>query len=248
MSDILIEACVTSVQSAINAQQGGALRVELCDNIIEGGTTPSYGTIQQARAELSIGLFVMIRPRGGDFCYSDLEFEIMKQDVIAAKELGADGVVAGILLPDGNIDTGRMMLLRDLAGDMGFTCHRAFDMTLDKFRALEELIFLGIDRILTSGGKNKAPDGKEMIRRFVDLAKERIVIMPGSGINEETIIDVRDHTGAKEFHVTGRSLYSGKMVFHNPDISMGDNKDVPEYDQWITDPTRIKKIVELASS
>ena len=248
MPDMLIEACVTSVQSAINAREGGALRVELCDNLIEGGTTPGPGTIKLARERLSIGLFVMIRPRGGDFCYSDLEFEIMKEDILAAKKLGADGVVSGILLPDGHIDIERMGKLKELAGDMGFTCHRAFDMTADKFRALEELIDLDFDRILTSGGKNKAPEGKGLIRRLIDLANGRIVIMPGSGINEETIVEVRDHTGAKEFHVTGRSLYPGKMVFRNPDISMGDNKDVPEYDQWITDPERIRQIVKLANS
>jgi copper homeostasis protein len=204
--------------------------------------------IKVARKNISIDLFVMIRPRGGDFCYSELEFEIMKEDVLAAKELGADGVVAGILLPDGNIDVERMRILRTLAGDMRFTCHRAFDMTLDKFRALEELVRIGIDRILTSGGKNKAPEGKDMIKRLNDVAIGRIVIMPGSGINEKTIIDVRDYTGATEFHVTGRSLYPGKMIYRNPDISMGDNKDVPEYDQWITDPERIKRIVELANS
>lgn len=248
MPDMLIEACVTSVQSAINAREGGALRVELCDNLIEGGTTPGPGTIKLARERLSIGLFVMIRPRGGDFCYSDLEFEIMKEDILAAKKLGADGVVSGILLPDGHIDIERMGVLKELAGDMEFTCHRAFDMTADKFKAMEAMIELGFDRILTSGGKNKAPEGKDLIRRLIVLANGRIVIMPGSGINEETIVDVRDHTGAKEYHVTGRNLYPGKMIYRNPDISMGDNKDVPEYDQWITDPNRIKKIVELANS
>lgn len=248
MPDMLIEACVTSVQSAINAREGGALRVELCDNLIEGGTTPGPGTIKLARERLSIGLFVMIRPRGGDFCYSDLEFEIMKEDILAAKKLGADGVVSGILLPDGHIDIERMGVLKELAGDMEFTCHRAFDMTADKFKAMEAMIKLGFDRILTSGGKNKAPEGKDLIRRLIDLANGRIVIMPGSGINEETIVDVRDHTGAKEFHVTGRSLYPGKMVFRNPDISMGDNNQVPEYEQWITDPERIKQIVKLANS
>ena len=248
MPNILIEACVTSVLSAINAEKGGALRVELCDNLIEGGTTPSRGTIALARKNLSIGLFVMIRPRGGDFFYSDLEFEIMKEDVKAARELGADGVVAGILLPDGKIDADRMAILNDLAGKMGFTCHRAFDMSVDKFNALEDLIGIGADRILSSGGSNKAPEGKELIRQLIEKANGRIMIMPGSGVNEETIVNLRDHTGAKEFHVTGRSLYPGGMIFRNPDVSMGDNITVPEYDQWITDPERIKKIVELANS
>ncbi|RLD80467.1 MAG: copper homeostasis protein CutC [Bacteroidetes bacterium] len=248
MPNILIEACVTSVLSAINAEKGGARRVELCDNLIEGGTTPSRGTIALARKNLSIGLFVMIRPRGGDFCYSDLEFEIMKEDVKAARELGADGVVAGILLPDGKIDAERMAILIDLAGEMGFTCHRAFDMSVDIYNALEDLIGIGVDRILSSGGKNKAPEGKELIRQLIEKANGRILIMPGSGVNEETIVSLRDHTGAKEFHVTGRSLYPGEMIFRNPDVSMGDNITVPEYDQWITDPERINKIVELANS
>ena len=248
MPNILIEVCVTSVLSAINAEKGGARRVELCDNLIEGGTTPSMGTIALARKNLSIGLFVMIRPRGGDFCYSDLEFEIMKEDVKAARELGADGVVAGILLPDGKIDADRMGILKNLAGEMEFTCHRAFDMSVDKFAAMEDLIGIGMDRILSSGGKNKAPDGNELIRQLIEKADGRIMIMPGSGVNEETIENLRDHTGATEFHVTGRSLYPGEMIFRNPDVSMGDNITVPEYDQWITDPERISKIVELANS
>jgi len=131
---------------------------------------------------------------------------------------------------------------------MKFTCHRAFDMTIDKFKALEDLIGIGVDRILTSGGKNKAPDGKDLIRELIDIANGRIHIMPGSGVNEETIVDLRDRTGATEFHVTGRSLYPGIMEFRNPEVSMGDNVTVPEYDQWITDPERIRKIVELANS
>ncbi len=247
MSKILIEACVTSAQSAINAEKGGALRVELVDNLIEGGTTPGAGTIKLAREKLSIGLFIMIRPRGGDFCYSDLEFEIMKEDVKAARELGADGVVAGILLPGGNIDLQRMAILREIAGDMGFTCHRAFDMTVDKYKALEDLIDLGVDRILTSGGKNKAPEGVGLISDLIEKADGRITIMPGSGVNEETIINVKRETGATEFHVTGFSLYPGNMTFRNPEVSMGDNVTVPEYDQWLTDPDRIRKIVELAN-
>ncbi|MBE9484938.1 MAG: copper homeostasis protein CutC [Bacteroidetes bacterium] len=247
MPDILIEACVTSVQSAINAQAGGAGRVELCDNLVEGGTTPSPGAIKLAREKLTIGLFVMIRPRGGDFCYSDLEFEIMKEDVKAAKAIGADGIVAGILLPDGSIDVGRMAELKELSGEMRFTCHRAFDMTVDKFRALEDLIGVGVDRILTSGGKNKAPEGSELIREVIEKADGRIMVMPGSGVNEETIINVKRETGATEFHVTGFSLYPGNMTFRNPEVSMGDNVTVPEYDQWLTDPDRIRKIVELAN-
>ncbi|MEN8224775.1 MAG: copper homeostasis protein CutC [Bacteroidota bacterium] len=248
MSGILIEVCVTSAQSALNAEKGGAKRVELVDNLIEGGTTPSAGTIASLRHRLNIGLYVMIRPRGGDFCYSDLEFEIMKEDVKMAGLMGADGVVAGILMPDGNIDVKRMGTLRNLAGNMGFTCHRAFDMTVNKFKALEELIDLDVERVLTSGGKNKAPEGKELIKDLIDKAAGRIIIMPGSGVNEDSILNVKNHTGAYEFHVTGRSLFPGKMKFRNPEVSMGDNISVPEYDQWMTDPERIRKIVELANN
>lgn len=248
MPEILIEACVTSAMSAVNAQKGGALRVELCDNLIEGGTTPSVGMIVRTRDLISIDLFVMIRPRGGDFCYSDDEFEIMKEDVISLTRLGVNGIVTGILNPDGSIDVKRMAELRSLAGGMGFTCHRAFDMSRDKFKALEDIIRIGADRILTSGGQNKAPDGTALIREMIIQADGRIIIMPGSGVNEDSISALRESTGASEFHVTGRSLYPGKMKYKNPDVSMGDNVTVPEYDQWITDPERIRKIVKLANS
>jgi copper homeostasis protein len=149
--DMILEACVNSAISAIEAQKGGADRVELCENLHDGGTTPSAGSIILARKHLHTGLFVMIRPRGGDFLYSSDEFEIMKSDIRMAKELGADGVVFGILLPGGTIDVERMKILSDLARPMGITCHRAFDMTADPFQAMEDLIGLGIDRILTSG-------------------------------------------------------------------------------------------------
>jgi copper homeostasis protein len=247
MSEILIEACVTSAASAMNAEKSGALRVELCENLIEGGTTPSAGMITKTREHTSIGLFVMIRPRGGDFCYSEIEFEIMKEDVKTAALLGADGVVAGILHPDGTIDVERMAELRVLSGDMEFTCHRAFDMTVDKFKALEDLISIGIDRILTSGGKNKAPEGVSLIKQLIDKANGRIIIMPGSGVNEDTVSEIRKNSGAREFHVTGRSLYPGRMKYRNPDISMGDNPLVPEFDQWVTNPDRIKRIVDMAN-
>lgn len=220
----------------------------MCDNLIEGGTTPSAGMIEVSRELISIGLFVMIRPRGGDFCYSDDEFRIMKQDVLMASKLGADGVVAGILKPNGTIDVDRMSILRELAGDMGFTCHRAFDMTVDKHQALEDIILCGADRILSSGGKNKAPEGAGLLKELVDKANGRLIIMPGSGVNEDSIAELKRISGAVEFHVTGRSLYKGEMIYKNPGVSMGDNLRVPEYEQWITDPGRIRKIVELANS
>jgi copper homeostasis protein len=247
MPDLLVEACVTSAQSALNAEIGGALRVELCDNLIEGGTTPSAGMIYRTREMIKIGLHVMIRPRGGDFCYSDDEFEIMKEDVKMAAKLGADGIVAGILLPEGKIDVERMKALKSIAGDMHFTCHRAFDMTVDKFGALEDVIRCGADRILSSGGKNKATEGIMLLKELIDSANGKIIIMPGSGVNEDTIVKIKDTTGAREFHVTGRSLQPGRMQYKNPDVSMGDNITVPEYDEWVTNPERIRKIVELVN-
>src|ERR1039457_4698355 len=146
---MLLEACVNSVVSAIEAQKGGASRVELCENMQEGGTTPSAGSILTARRNLYIDLYVMIRPRGADFLYNDLEFEIMKQDIHLAQELGADGVVFGILKSDGTIDKERMKVLVELARPMRITWHRAFDMARDPYEAMEDLISLGIDRILT---------------------------------------------------------------------------------------------------
>ena len=160
----LIEVCAAHVQSAIAAQEGGAKRVELCDNLYEGGTTPGYAAIKVTREKLNIGINVMIRPRGSDFCYSDLEFEMMKEDIKVCKELGVDGVVFGILLPDGNVDIERTNILVELAKPMSITFHRAFDVTPDPFKALEDIIDLGIDRILTAGQKNTVPDGKQLIK------------------------------------------------------------------------------------
>jgi copper homeostasis protein len=179
---MILEACVNSAISAIEAQKGGADRVELCENMMEGGCTPSAGAIQLARQHLTIRLFVMIRPRGADFCYSDEEFEIMKHDVLIARESGADGVVFGILQSDGTIDEDRMAQLSELARPMGITCHRAFDMTSDPFEAMETLISLGIDRILTSGQSDSALDGAPLIRNLIERAKGRIILMPGHGV------------------------------------------------------------------
>jgi copper homeostasis protein len=248
MEKYLIEVCAVHVSSAIAAQHGGAKRVELCDNLYEGGTTPSFAAIKTAREKLSIGLNVMIRPRGSDFCYSDLEFEIMKEDILTCKKLGADGVVFGILLPDGNIDMGRTRLIVDLARPMNITFHRAFDMTPDPFKALEEIISLGIDRILTAGQKNTVPEGLNLISRLVEKAGNRVIIMPGSGINEQNIREIRDKSGAKEFHTTGRKPFESQMKFRRDGIFMGGLKEIPEYEVGFTDMTRIKTMVELLNS
>lgn len=227
--------------SSIEAQKGGADRVELCENLHDGGTTPSSGAIGFARKNLHINLFVMIRPRGGDFLYTDEEFEIMQEDVRTAKTLGADGVVFGILLPDGTIDMERMKILADLARPMGITCHRAFDMTADPFAAMEDLIALGIDRILTSGQKPTAPEGALLIRELIHKAAGRIIIMPGSGVKEHNIVQLIADTGVTEAHIHLEKQEQSHMNFKQPSVYMG-KPDQSEFEQTITDRERIKKL------
>jgi len=241
--DYKIEICAAHIQSAIAAQEGGASRIELCDNLYEGGTTPSYAAIKLARAKLNIGLNVMIRPRGSDFCYSGDEFEIMKEDIVACKELGADGVVFGILCPDGNVDIERTQQLVEIAKPLSVTFHRAFDMTLDPFRAMEEIIGLGVDRILTAGQANTVPEGLNLLIQLAEKAGDRIIIMPGSGINEQNIAEIRDKTGLREFHLTARKPVQSLMTYRKEGIYMGGLKEIPEFEISLTDTERVKTIV-----
>ena len=246
--DIVIEACVNSVGSAIEAEKGGAGRVELCDNLYEGGTTPSAGAIQSARACLAIELNVMIRPRGGDFHYSDLELEIMKADLLVAKGLGADGVVFGILHTDGTIDVERSRELVELARPMSTTFHRAFDMTADPCAALEDLVRVGVDRVLTSGQRPSAMAGIELLARLVERAGDRIVVMPGVGIDASCIAELAAGTGAVEFHVLAQKSVQSSMVFRNDEVFMGSTPDLPEYEVFLTDADRIRAICTAVST
>jgi copper homeostasis protein len=194
---ITIEVVIDSVQSAIAAQKGGADRVELCGNLFEGGTTPSAGCIEVTRKNIQIGLFVMIRPRGGDFCYSELEFEQMQRDIELCKTLKADGVVFGILTPDGQVDKKRTAQLAALAHPLQVTFHRAFDMAKDPFQALEDIIELKkVNRILTSGLEASAYEGADLIAELIKQANNRISIMPGAGITERNITKIRNITCA----------------------------------------------------
>ncbi len=238
---MILEACVNSAISAVEAQKGGADRVELCENLHDGGTTPSAGAIRFARKNLQIGLFVMIRPRGGDFLYSDDEFEIMLEDLRMAKNLGADGVVFGMLMPDGTPDVLRMKVLADLARPMGVTCHRAFDMTSNPFQALEELISLGIDRILTSGQQPTAPLGAVLIRDLINKSAGRIIIMPGSGVKEHNVASLIEFTGAREVHVHLEKQEPGGMIFKRPGVYMG-KPEQQEFDHTLTDWKRIRDL------
>jgi copper homeostasis protein len=242
---IILEICANSVASAIAAREGGADRVELCDNLWEGGTTPSYATIFKARELLQIDVYPIIRPRGGDFLYTDLEFELMKKDILLCKEAGCDGVVIGILTADGKTDVKRTQQLVSLAWPMGVTFHRAFDMTADPFEALEDIIQAGCERILTSGQKNTAPEGAALISQLITKADDRIIIMAGAGVREHNIADLVRQTKAVEYHTTAQKIIPTKMKFHSP-ITMGDNRNA--YESKVTDADLVKKIRAVAES
>jgi copper homeostasis protein len=240
-SKLIIEVCVDSVESAMAAERGGADRVELCDNLLEGGTTPSAGAIAIARERLGIKLHVIIRPRGGDFCYSDVEFAVMRHDVALAKQLGADGVVIGILTSNGDIDIERTRELIELARPLSVTFHRAFDMSRDPDRALEELIGLGVDRILTSGQEPSVIEGLDLIAELVRLAGDRVIIMPGGG-TERNIKKVVARSGVREVHVIGTTSVESPMRFRNQRVFMGGELRPPEYTHATTDPEKISAL------
>jgi copper homeostasis protein len=242
-----LEICVDNVESAIDAQIAGAQRVELCDNLPEGGTTPGYGTIISARNNLEIGLHVIIRPRGGDFLYSGLEYDIMRRDIDICRKNRVDGIVIGILRADGSIDIERTAKLIELAHPMTVTFHRAFDMCSDPFQGLEDVIATGASRVLTSGQKDKAHEATGLIAQLIQQANERIIIMPGSGIDESNIESIAKITGAKEFHLTARKVSDSKMVFRKQGISMGSVAGIEEFSRMVADPDKIKKIVRILS-
>jgi copper homeostasis protein len=238
-----LEICVDNVESAIEAQNAGADRIELCNNLMEGGTTPGLGTICSAKNKLTIGLHVIIRPRGGDFLYSDLDFDIMRRDIESSGEYGADGVVLGMLLPDGTIDIDRTAKLIELARPMSVTFHRAYDMCKDPFKGLEDVIATGADRLLTSGQKNIVEEGVELINQLIKQARKRIIIMPGSGINSSNITHIAVATGAKEFHLTGRKVIDSEMIYRKENISMGGTSGTPEFSRKVADPDMIRSII-----
>ena len=238
-----LEVCANGYESALNAQIGGARRVEFCDNLAEGGTTPSYGQLASAKKNLSIEVWPIIRPRGGDFLYSDIEFNLMKEDIKTCKSLNCDGLVLGILNADGSIDKERCAELIELAKPLSVAFHRAFDMTNDMEKALEDLISLGIVRVLSSGGANTAIDGAGKLAKLVEQAKGRISIMPGAGINERNIAELIATTGATEFHASAKSFVTSKMAFRNTESKMGSIED--EYQYELTSIDKVKALVTI---
>jgi len=243
-----LEICIDSVESAMIAAEAGADRVELCANLFEGGTTPSSSIIEECRKVKGIELMVMVRPRGGDFCYSDTEFFLMKRDIEIIKALGADGVVFGILDKDGNIDIQRTKELVELARPMKVTFHRAFDMSNNIFKALEDVIETGCGRILTSGGEQTAIEGKVNIKDLVEEAGDRIIILAGSGVSEDNIKELVKVAKIKECHFSARALLGSEMIFRNPKINMGGVPGIPEYGLFRASKDRIIEMKENLKS
>lgn len=234
----MLEVIGFNIESCAIAQAAGAHRIELCDNPYDGGTTASYGFIKAARELLSIQLFPIIRPRGGDFFYSDAEFEIMKTDVQLCKKLGCDGVVIGMLHVDGSVDIGRCKQLVDLAYPLGVTFHRAFDRVKDPFKALDDIIAIGCERILTSGQKPTALEATELIAELIQQADNRIIIMPGSGVRSENILELAQKTGATEFHTSARISTSSKMEFINEAMQ-------EDLTAVVTNKDEVRRIIQL---
>ncbi len=244
----ILEICANSVESAVNAQKAGASRVELCAGMPEGGTTPSFGTILAARRLLdATRLHVLIRPRGGDFLYTRLEQEIMLHDIKMARQLGADGVVFGCLTAEGYVDIPLMTKLLNATDGMSVTFHRAFDVCRKPKEALEQLIDLGISRVLTSGQEPTAEKGIPLLKELVTRAKGRIVIMPGCGVGAFNIRRIAEETGAHEFHLSGRSPVEGGMIYRTTKVSMGGPVVIEDYRREVTDFRKVQAaLTELA--
>ena len=235
-SKIVLEVCAFNIQSCIIAEKVGAVRAELCDNPIEGGTTPSYGAIRQTREKISIQLYPIIRPRAGNYLYDDDEFAIIRRDIEICKQLGCDGISIGVQKLDGEIDTDRLKRIVGWAYPMGVTCNRAFDNTPDPFKALEDVITCGCERVLTSGQKSAAPDATEILAKLVKQADERIIIMPGAGVRSSNIENLIRATGATEFHTSARKTIQGALTYQNPEVL--DNGNI-----YIADEEELARIV-----
>lgn len=239
----ILEICCTSYDSAIIAQQAGANRIELCDNIFEGGTTPSIGIIRQVCSYLGIPCYILFRPRGGNFIYSDKEFEVMKEDIRYCREAGVQGIVSGILSDHCGIDVDRTTELVNLAGDMDFTFHRAFDLVVDPMKSLQEVISTGASRILTSGLKNTVGEGMSMIKQLIKWSNSEINIMAGGGLSSVNISELINETGCMEFHTTAKSWKSTAVNCNS--VSMNSLKDIPEDKIMVTSAEEINKLREI---
>jgi copper homeostasis protein len=238
VSRLVLEIAANSLGSALAAQAGGADRVELCANLGEAGTTASHGTLAAARDRLRIPIYALIRPRAGDFCYDDADIDLMLHDIEACVALGCDGVVIGALDADGNVDIPTCHALIAAAGSLGVTFHRAFDVTRDQTLALEQIMELGCERVLTSGGEPTAVDGAERISQFVAQAGARIAIMAGAGINAGNAYDVAERSHARELHASARAMRISSTRHRC------DRLTELRADWWETDAAAVRAVVE----
>ncbi|CAG5117400.1 unnamed protein product [Candidula unifasciata] len=241
-----MEVCIDSVQSAINSETGGACRVELCASLADGGTTPSLGMLKVIKQNISIPVFCMIRPRGGDFCYNDLELEVMKADILCLKQAGADGFVFGILTQDGDVDMVKCKQLLDLIRPLPATFHRAIDMSRDILQSLAAVKKLGFERVLSSGGKPTALQGVNTLKEMVKLVRNKKVLILCGGIQIDNLETILHSTGAQEFHGSARETLNSSMIFQKPDISMGSQPGC-EFISKVTSVSVVKTLISLAN-
>ncbi len=241
-----IEICVENTDGLVAAQNAGADRAELCASLVEGGLTPSYGMVREAQRVARIPFFVMVRPRGGDFLYSEIEFNSMLEDVKAFREMGVEGVVAGCLTADGRIDVARMKAIVDAARPMKVTCHRAFDMTRDHVEAIEALVEAGVDRVLTSGCHDSGVEGIAVLRESVAAAKGRIVIMGCGALDASNIAHVLDATHVDEVHFAALVWEKSGMQFRNQRIGMGGTELDREYSNQVTSEPLVRQVIAAA--
>ena len=239
----VLEVCVDSVESAVTAQKAGADRLEICANLLIGGTTPGVSQFQQIRKKCGIPLHVLIRPRFGDFLYTDSEYQMLEEDTRMFRELGADGIVTGCLKADGSLDCNRMEQLRACAGELTLTLHRAFDVCRDPYQALEEAVSLGIDIILTSGQAPDCRKGKEILAKLIAQAGERIEILAGGGVNDEVIRRLSEDIHASCFHMSGKKTLDSGMVYRNERVNMG-IPGLSEFHMFRADEAEIRRARE----
>ena len=235
INGIELEICANSIYSANQAQQAGASRVELCQNLENGGTTPSYGQIKLVRNQLHIGVHVLIRPRSGDFLYTDDEFQEIIEDIRYCKSVGCDGVVIGVLNADGSVDKERMQVLVNEAKPMCVVFHRAFDRCNDPQQAMEDIIELGCDRILTSGLQNTAWQGKDLLKDLIEQADGRIEIMPGSGVDASNVKEILNYTKAKSIHSSAKMIVPSKMIFKSNSVTGMDEDEIYSSKEKVTE-------------
>lgn len=240
-----LEVCAGDMESVRAASRGGAARVELCSALSEGGVTPSVGLIRRALMVGSVRVHVLIRPRGGDFIYTPDEIKIMLDDIVSAREAGAHGVVIGALTPDGDIDMNACRQMMEAAAGMSVTFHRAFDLCRDPFSALDQIIDLGCDRLLTSGQAATALEGAELLGELVKHAGNRLLILAGGGVGPENAKEIIEKTGVRELHASARTTIGSEMRFRKEGVSMGSGSD--EYSRKVTSAEKVAELVSAIS-